>query len=383
MVWGAVLERQALFAIAENLKNTNPFLSWVPSPLFVLLLTPFHWRSLRFFFLPAIAFILALILGARYLQDIYNLPNLKLSFNYVVACLFGFGYPTLRIGLPEESAISKDASYLPEIGGPGYLDIQAAFAVMVSRPQAASNIYAEGQHFLTRGEKVEEVADLNDQQDTIEKMSAFSHEGVAIQITDIHFGYRLKHSPPIEISLASTKELKPYSFSLQALRNLMQSRVVTEQGLTDWRTMVKGMIRSTISDFIYQHTVVELLKPPADYNPYADLKKIFQSKAIRERLRKMGSELLWINVGLFDLDKEEYKQELLKTWQPQGHHLPTSLSSEINSEEAVGRAKAEFISELLNVLEQDPSQLDTTERIRSFLTSVTSRSNRTSAGSSN
>ncbi len=371
MVWGGVLERETLGAIAEELKAHKPFLSWIPMPLMILLLTPFTWGSLRFYFIPIFAFAFALLLSARYLQDVYHLPDLRLSLHYLFACLFGIGYPTMRIGSQVEGSPPPDPSYLQEIGGPGYLDIKASHAVIVSRPEAASNIFGEGQHFLIRGEKVEEIADLNDQQDSIEKMSAFSYEGVAIQISDVRFGYRLKQTPPVNLFTASRAGSKPYAFSLQALRNLMQSRVITEQGLTDWRTMVKGMIRSTIQDFIYQHSVSELLRPPADYNPYTDLKNTFQSRALRERLRKMGTELLWINVGLFDFENEIYKQEYLKTWQPQGSPAPESadieLGSDIRETQDVGKVKAELIESLLKLLQQDSQAQGTLEKIQAFM----------------
>ncbi|MCX8063197.1 MAG: SPFH domain-containing protein, partial [Anaerolineales bacterium] len=292
MIWGAVLERETLAATAESIKNNLPIFGRLPNPILILVLTPFHWVSLRFFLVPFFGFILAIFLSARYLQDIYNLSSLKVCLNYLVAGLFGIGYPTLKIGSSEESINPNASSYLPELGGPGYLDISPGFVVAVSRPKTTSNIYGEGVHFLLRSEKVEEVGDLNDQTDTIEAISAFSHEGVAIQLSDIHFGYRLKKSPAAELTSDPERALRPYTFSVQALRNLMQSRVMTEGGLTDWRSMVRGAIQTTIRDFIYQHTVSELIKPLADYNPYADLKKTFQSRQFRERLRNMGTELL-------------------------------------------------------------------------------------------
>lgn len=366
MLWGVALERERLSSLAEGYKANLPFLEWLPDPLVLLLLTPFQWVSLRYFLVPLFALVLAIFLGARYLQDIYNLSELKPCLRYLLACLFGIGYPRMRVGPSEEGKEAADPSYLSEIGGPGYLDVSAGYAVAIGCPRATSNIYGEGEHFLIRSEKVEEIADLNDQQDHIESISAFSHEGVAIRISDIHFGYHLRQSPPIE---SPNKALRPYPFSLQALRNLRQSRVVTENGLSDWRSMVKGMIGSTISDFIYQHTVTELLKPPADYNPYADLKKTFQSRPFRERLRKMGTELLWINVGLFDLEKEGYKQELLKTWQPQSparDHLP-KFEQTSSSEEEITRVRAELIKDILEEVSQEATVQGAVEKIRSAL----------------
>jgi len=344
----------------------------------MLLLTPFHWASLRFYLLPIFTFILAWLLCARYLQDIYNLPSLKACLRNLFACLFGMGYPTLTIAAAEENEKPVDSSYLPDIGGPGYLEIRSGYAVAVSSPQATSNIYGEGLHFLQRGEKVEEIADLNDQTDRIEAVSAFTHEGVAIRLSDIHFGYRLKTTPAIDAK-SREKATKPYLFSTHALRYLLQSRVVTEQGLTDWRMMVKGMIRSTISDFIYQHTVRELLKPPADYNPYADLKKLFQSRAFRERLRKMGTELLWINLGLFDLEKEAYKQALLETWQPQTA-LPQTISEpsrgdNFPDQDETNLARFQLIEELLQRLDQNPAGEDPLKTIRYYLRSISHPTN--------
>ena len=377
MFWGAVLEREALSVMAERFKSALPVLDLLPTPLILFLLTPFHWGSLRLFLIPIFTFIFALLLGARYLQDIYNLSSLKPSLRYLIACLFGFPYPTLKIGVSEEGDKILEASYLPEIGGPGYLDVPAGYAVAISRPKATSNIFGEGMHFLERGEKVEEFADLNDQTDRIETMSAFSYEGVAIQISDIRYGYRLKQSPPPEASRVYREAQKPAYFSMQALRNLMQSRVVTEQGLTDWRTMVKGMIRSTISDFIYRHTVTELLQPPTDYNPYADLKRTFQSRPIRERLRQMGTELLWINLGLFDLEKPAFKQELLKNWYPLDSTGATTVSSQpdpiLPQSAQANSAQAALIEDLLTAMAKSPPE-NLIENLRAILSAHASPS---------
>lgn len=375
MFWGAVLEREALSVIAERFKSTLPLVGYLPTPLFLLLLTPFHWGSLRLILIPIFAFIFALLLSARYLQDIYSLSSLKPCLRYLIACLFGFPYPTLKIGASEEGEKILDASYLPEIGGPGYLEIPSGYAVAVSRPKAASNIFGEGMHFLERGEKVEEFADLNDQTDRIEAMSAFSYEGVAIQISDIHYGYRLKQLPPLEASRVYRQAQKPSYFSTQALRNLMQSRFVTEQGLMDWRTMVKGSIRSTISDFIYRHTVTDLLRPPTDYNPYADLKRTFQSRPFRERLRQVGTELLWINLGLFDLEKPAFKQELLKSWYPQDTFRATTVSSQpdtlLPQSDQTESAQAALIEDLLTAMAKSPPE-SMVENLRAVLSAHSS-----------
>lgn len=379
MIWGAVLERDSLMIAVRDLKATQSSLNWIPDLLLTLLLTPFRWSSLRYFIVPILTFFLALLLNARYLQDIYHLSTLNPSFRYLIACLFSFAYPTMEIGSSDKPA--PDPTYLTEIGGPGFINIAASYAVVVSRPQATSNIYGEGKHFLLRGEKVEEYIDLNDQTDSIEVLSAFSHEGVAIRITDILFGYRIKQSPPPEYILFSGKELRPSPFSVHSIRNLMQSRVVTEQGLTEWRTMVRGMIRSIISDFIYRHTVVELLKPPADYNPYADLKKAFQSRPIRAQFRKMGTELLWINVGLFDLDQEVYKQELLKIWQvqssPQQNQSSETERQEVLHSNQVGYAQALLIENILEKWEQSSPELEAPERLRLVLSAISASATNT------
>jgi len=377
MIWGAVLEREALWTMVERFQSVLPVLQLIPKPLVLLLLTPFHWASLRLYLIPIFTFIFAILLSARYLQDIYNLSSLKPCLRYLIACLFGFAYPTLNIGASGEGEKSPDASYLPELGGPGYLDIPSGYAVAVSRPKATSNIYGEGMHFLQRGEKVEEIADLNDQTDQIEAISAFCHEGVAIQISDIHYGFRLKQSPPLEVSRFYREAQKPPNFSIQALRNLMQSRVVSEQGLTDWRTMVKGMIRSTISDFIYRHTVRDLLKPPSDYNPYSDLKRTFQSRPFRERLRQMGTELLWLNLGLFDLEKPAFKQELLKRWNPEDSVSETPLASQPDHSRSgsaqVDRTRTALIEDLLTTMTESPPE-NMLENLRAVLSAHASDS---------
>ncbi|MCS6907195.1 MAG: hypothetical protein RML93_04835 [Anaerolineales bacterium] len=372
MLWGAALESRSLYATAERLRGNTPLLGELPTPLLILLLVPSQWRSLRFLFVPFLAFGLAFLLSARYLQDIYHLPSFRSALHYLLACLFGISYPTLKVDPSERGDTeSTQSSYLLEIGGPGHLQVPSGYAVAVSSLRATPKIYLEGKHFLLPGERLEEIADLRDQTDSIDAISTLCYEGIAIRISDVHFGYRLWQTPPPEHAFTFGNGFKTASLSLQPLRSLFQSRVVTEQGLTEWRTMVRGMIRSVISDFIYRHSVIELLRPPANYNPYADLKRTFHSRAFRARLRKMGTELLWINVGLFDLDKEPHKK-LLKLWQhrdtpisppaasaPQPEDMPQATES--------GRARAKFTEEILETLESSLTPEEAVDRLRSFL----------------
>jgi hypothetical protein len=364
------LEYQALSKLSVGVQENLPFLRVIPSPVLSVFLTFFTWKTLRLYLIIPLCIFLSHYLGAKYLQDIYNLPSAKLPYQYLFTTMFGFRYPTHHIGQITLTEKKPKANYIPELGGPGNLDIQAGYIVLVSQPRAPSNIFTEGKHFLTRSEKVEDTINLNDQQDTIETLSAYTHDGIAILVSDIHFGYRLRAK---QSQSPRGSESQPYAFSLEAMRNLSQSRVVTESGLTEWRTMVKGLIRSAIADFIYNHTATELLKPSEAHNPYTELKQTLRKRGFRERLRKMGTELLWINVGLFDFENPQFKQAVLQIhgaeWDDQADLERAEGEAQLVYYRELGRAEAqaELLQSILESIQSAPNHLDSAELIRSII----------------
>lgn len=378
VIFALILEYPSLSSLAARYQEQSPLLKVIPIPLFAIFLSFFTWKTIRLYLLAFLPIIFSLFIGGKYLQDIYNLTSIKSPLSYLFSTLTGLHYPTLKIGQVDPHEKKRKPNYLSEIGGPGKLMIQAGYVVLISHLRALSNIYTEGKHFLSRNEKVEDTLNLNDQQDTIEKLEAYTKDGIAIKVSDIHFGYRLRTAHPT-VTETNGFSAQPYSISLEAVNNLTQSRVVTESGLTDWRTMVKGIVRSAIADFIYNHTATELLKPAPTKNPYTELKNSLNKRGFRERLRKMGTELLWINLGFFDFGDERLKQEILnllgEEWSDQIDLELAEGDAQLIYYQELGRAEAqaEILQGIIEALNSAPTDLDSLELIRSIILSRASQ----------
>ena len=102
------------------------------------LIALFLW-DFRFYLISFTAFIAALIIGARYILDIYNLQRFRSAFSYLLRSLFafqfpkimlGFGYPLMRVDAGSIQADPDEDNLIRDIGGPGSVVVQPGNVVL-------------------------------------------------------------------------------------------------------------------------------------------------------------------------------------------------------------------------------------------------------------
>jgi hypothetical protein len=326
-------------ALAETIHNSSKILGSVPQPFIAFLLVLFFpIAGLKFVIIPVSAAAMALVGGARYLQFLYKFPSLQSSLKYLCAVLFGFFYPKLLI--EDGNAIPEDPeNWLTRIGGPGYLTIQPGFAVILERLESPSRILSAGQHYITRFEKIVDVIDLKDQVINLPESQAMTKDRIVMSVKGVFFRYRIASTARME-ARNSRLNLEPYPFSVEAVRNLHYNRPVAVDGLSRWETVVQEMVSGEITDTINENNFSSL----AIYNPSGvDAREMIsnriRSPGFRNKLRRIGTKIVWFDVGNIGLS-EEYKIEpIINSWR-------ASWMSKIAATKALGEAQRTSLQEI-------------------------------------
>jgi hypothetical protein len=145
-------------------------------------------------------------------------------------------------------------------------------------------------------------------------VTALTRDGIKITIKDLHFRYRIfpeiRGGRPIRRSLDD-----PYPFDEKALWNMAYNLVVEDNGLESWRRAVGRVITGGITDFINFHDV-DYITAPREHaqDPRLELRNRLFYGPTRMGLRSNGAELLWVDIGHFEIDDEQVDQIRADRW---------------------------------------------------------------------
>jgi hypothetical protein len=271
--------------------------------------------SLQFWIMPLAAFIGAILVGAHYVKDVYELPSLRLGIRYLRASAFSLIYPQLRIRDGVKVLKEGEVNLLEAVGGPGYVYVTPGSIVLTERLTSPANVHGTGIHFITRQERVKETATLEDQHAHIEKLEATTKDGIEVDVVDVQYRYRLRTGRQFG-DYTQRSPTEPYPYSVQAMRNLTYNRTVGVRGITPWKDQVRIAIDGVIKDYIFKHQIDFLTAPDftQEVDPRHEINQMLFSKAARGRLSRVGAELLWADIGHIDIKEEEVDQQRLDTW---------------------------------------------------------------------
>jgi len=290
-----------------------------PEPLLRVWGAVFSFQTLRFLFLPVSTLIIGLIIGAHYIQDIYNINSYPVAMRYLFASLFSYSYPTLLIVDGKKVLAENELNSLDVIGGPGYVMISPGNAVLFEHLQHPASVRGQGIHFISRFESIKEIVDLKDQHGYIEKTSAMSKDGIVVTVHDIHFHYRLWGGQRVAGNTGRIPE-NPYPFSVQAVRNMAYNRSMVAGVLSSWHQTVRSAFDGDILNYIRNNLLDAVTAPEgrkADgsvKDPRGDIHKKLTSPAARARFRNIGAELIWFDIGRFNFEDPEVEEQRIITW---------------------------------------------------------------------
>ncbi len=301
---------------------------------------------------PVVGLVSAFFLAARYVQDVYSLESLRLGMEYLSASFLNIGYPHLEIADGQKMIGEGKTNLLDAVGGPGYITIQPGNVVLFERLYAPSEVRAAGRHYVSRFEMIKEIVSLDEYACEPFDFHVMTKDGVPINVRDVQFCYRLWTGPQRDTPA------RLYPYSVEAVRNLVYHRAVGKDGLTSWEKTVTSVVKGEITAYISSHPVDYITAPRyTGGDPRQELKRRIESGRLRERLRHIGTQLIWFDIGHFDIEADEGERErinvLLEKWR--GYAAAERAGGEAKrlAYQELGRAEAqaEMLMSILGALE--------------------------------
>jgi hypothetical protein len=272
----------------------------------------FTLAGLRYWLFPLAGLALAFILAGFYLRDLYALPNVRLGMRYLISVVFGFGLPSLKIEDGQKAIPEGQTNLLERIGGPGYINVLPGNLVLLENQSGSSNVYPAGFHFVSRREFVKEIASLADQHGYIESSDATTKDGITVTVREIRYHYRLKPSLR-RGEYIPRSPADPYPYTMQSMRNYTYTRTVNpaqNPALTTVAFSMDIFVEGVISNYIYEHQFDHLVAPQLGIDPRNEIQQRFNGRESRDRQRQLGIELLWVDIGHFDVTDEVWRSRV-------------------------------------------------------------------------
>lgn len=266
----------------------------------------------RFLILPLAALISAFLSGVRYVQDVFNIKHYVLAVLYLLSSFCGIKYPKIKIS---DNFVVGEKNRIDLIGGPGYVFIGPGNAILTERLHGPAGVYSAGRFFLSRFETIVSTLNLDDQHGLIPAISAVTKDGIMVTVKDVQFRYRV-WSGHREINTAAGRSLtNPYPFTVQAIRNLTYNRTVSKSGPNTWHDMVKGVISGAVSDYITKHQLDQITAPRyTDGDARKEISAQLKTSSTRDKLKDAGAQLLWCDIGHFEVDNKAVSEQRIDTW---------------------------------------------------------------------
>lgn len=356
-----IFESAHPFEIAREIRETNIWTKLIPRWL-ALLLTPLTaWNYARYLLAPLGAFLLIFLAGVLYVRDIYDLETFSSAFRYVFSSLFGITYPQLEIYGGKKNVRPGEINTLDKIGGPGFVLVQPGNAVLFKKLRCAAKICMPKRYFMTPFEMISAIVDLDDQEGYQDEAWTVTLDGIQLHLRDIRFRYRLLSVNDDGHTQFRTPKA-PYPFSDDTL---LDSVFNLSAGDT-WQVAVERMVVGEITGFISKHTIDHLTAPRKfNLDPRRELRMQLFTPGIQKRLKGIGAELIWVDVGHLDIvelaqDKHENVDgQRLDYWS-------SRWIGEIKKTQAVGEAKRIAYQERGRVDAQAAFLQSITDALRGF-----------------
>jgi len=353
---------------AQVIQQTNPFFRDVPLWILALVVFVLDPHTIRYTVAPLLAIVIIVMRGAAFVADVYNIPW-RDALRYLLASLFAVGYPQLVIDGGEMRPRERGTNLLARIGGPGYALIQPGNAVLFRWLRRPSRVSIASSYFMSPFERFGLIANLDEQHGHVEEVSTLTRDGIRLRLQDIHFRYQIlpavRNGRPVRRSLQD-----PFPVSEEAIENMANNLSVTEDGLDSWRRAIQRVTVGVIVDYINAHTLDFLTAPrEKEQDPRQRIQEELFSEGSRRALAGLGAQLLWVDLGHFDIQEEAVDRKRLDLW-------AASLRGEADAERAIGEAKtlayqelgrAEAQAELIVSIARALEDIDLTEKNQSRL----------------
>lgn len=303
-----IFEQVDTGAVMAVWDDNNSLLQNIPAGIQWLIAFLFSGVFFRYFYFPIMAFIGAILLLSRYIQDTYQLPSFRQSLGYVLAIIIGTQIPRVKIKDGRIKSEAQEINLLELKGGPGIVSVSADSAVLIENLERPVRVVPNGSDFVSQTELIKVVNSLEDQHGFIESIPATTKDGIPILVRDIHFRYRVQRET------VSDKDPAHPILDL-AMWKIAYNRIVTKNGASNWRSSVQSTVQSEITNYVSGSRIDDLTTTPINknMNPRAEIRdKLLEDS--RERFNQQGTDLLWVDIGHFDILRKEERDPRPEKW---------------------------------------------------------------------
>lgn len=372
LIGGYMFEQVDAVAIAQRIHDTNPLLHPMPMWMLRSIIYVFHPDNARYMLLP-LAATLTIVIGAAYfVSDVYHLSSPKLGLRYVVASLFAFRYPTLTVDGGKKVIQPGKVNLLDAIGGPGYLLIQPGNAVLFRTLRRPSRTSVTSSYFMSPFETLGQIASLDDQHGCIEEIATVSRDGIQITLREIHFRFRILPEMCSGRPVLRSQD-NPFPFSEDAMQTIIYNLPVTVDGQDPWRSAVTRSVTEAIAGYVNSQGIDFLTAPrERGLDPRGRLHEELAAHN-REALRNLGAELIWIDVGRFDIHQPEVDFKRVDYWSAGWESSARMVHAEGEAKRLAYRelgrayAQSELIKTLIQAINSSQPKGAEKENLRSLM----------------
>ncbi len=261
-----------------------------------------------------IIMIQAFYIGAKYLQDIYEVPNVQHTLQYLIAVIFGWDLPKMKI-VRGQREFKGDYNIIEHIGGPGILQIGRDNVVVLETLQTQGNVLLAGERIISRFDFVRDVFSTEEQYGAIEKIDTLTADGIQVVVKNVQFRFRIDGHFGLSENDFQAKDYIP---SKKAVTFLTYQRPVDEKGdLSLWTGSVGGAVTGIIKELVNSTYLDDLIAPShIQGHPLERLRNRFVSPEIHNRFSGMGIKFIACNIGEISMNSEgiDIDGERLKAW---------------------------------------------------------------------
>lgn len=272
---------------------------------------------LRHFVVLALAMWVGLRMSAIYLDDIFELKNVKIAENFITKAVFPGHYSiiTIREG---KVALEDQESSLYKIGGPGFVNVHLENVALFEKIDGTPHVLEPSRNViepLDGFERCRDVIDLRDQVIELDVVEGRTQDGIIVQAKDVRMVFSIYRGEITHVE-GDTFE-QPYPFERDAVEAL-----IYKQGPGNWYNAMRYLIIGELRDFIASHTLSEFLanahlgSSEDDFFPRDKLTNLFYdfTYGFSKRAAERGVQLDWIGVGTWVTPSEIIPARHLEAW---------------------------------------------------------------------
>jgi len=201
-----------------------------------------------------------------------------------------------------------------DTGGPGVLSFTDPDAAMLESLTEPRRAVGGPSAYVSRFELVRDAVTLRDQDVTLPAFIVTSKDGIETNVVNTRFRFRLRIGrQPGDFTTRSPEQ--PFPFTPAAVRRAAYRRSITSYGVTPWTQAVALAFDGAIRDYINEHLYDEIKAPEfSDPDPRETISRTMMARSARDRIRELGAELLWFDIGHFDPVLQDVDEQFAETW---------------------------------------------------------------------